>query len=256
MTARDDGLTCYPVLHLLEGEVVGLEQGDFDRITRYDGTPLEHAQRYAAAGAQWLHLVDLDALEHGGWNDDEIIRQVREATGLRLQVGGGVRSHGDVDAVLAAGAERVVVGSLAANRPEMVSGWIREFGPDRVTVALDARLHEGADGRQEWRLATGGRTTNAGLPLEELLDIHRAAGLQHVLATDISRESMLQGPGLEFLGEVLSRAEDLQVQAGGGVRSLDDVRDLARSGCSGVLLGKVLMDGVLDLADVLAAARG
>lgn len=255
MESHGEDLTVYPVLHLLEGEVVTLEQGSFDKVTRHPGDPVEIAARYAEAGAQWLHLVDLDALEHGGWNDDEVIGRIARQTGLRLQVGGGVRSQQDAEAVLGAGAERVVVGSLAANRPEMVAGWMQEFGGERITLALDARRHEGAAGRRAWRLATSGRTHHAGAPLPEVIGGLREAGLQHVLATDVSREAMLEGPGLELVGEVVALAGDLDVQCGGGVRSVDDVRAVRVAGCSGVLLGRALLDGVLGLDQALAAAR-
>ena len=120
--------TVYPALDIREGRVVRLRQGDYAQETRYGDDPLPRAQAFAAQGAQWMHLVDLDAARAGGYTLAPLLAQIRAQTGLQVQTGGGVRGREDVARMLDAGASRVVVGSLAVREPERVSGWLREFG--------------------------------------------------------------------------------------------------------------------------------
>ncbi|HLM52509.1 MAG TPA: HisA/HisF-related TIM barrel protein, partial [Pseudoxanthomonas sp.] len=146
--------TVYPAIDVRDGRVVRLAQGDYARETRYDGAPLAVAQAYAAQGAQWLHLVDLDAARAGGYGLAPLLRAIAAGTGLRVQTGGGVRSRDDVAAILDAGAARVVIGSLAVREANTVLAWIEEFGPERITVALDARQ----DRAGTWTLPVHGWT--------------------------------------------------------------------------------------------------
>lgn len=246
--------TCYPALDIRGGEVVRLRQGDYGQQTTYALDPVEQATRYAEAGATWLHLVDLDAALVGGWTLAELVRRIVDATGLRVQAGGGVRSVEDVHAMLSAGAERAVVGSLAVNRPEMVAGWLRQFGPQAITVALDAR-HGGGE-RPRWELPTSGWTEDSGVDMGHLLADYSAVGLRHVLATDISKDGMMQGPGLGLYDHLRGLAADVDVQASGGVRHVEDVRAVREQGCAGVVLGRALLDGELELRDALALEVG
>lgn len=245
--------TCYPALDIREGAVVRLQQGDYDRQTTYGSDPLARARAYAAAGATWLHLVDLDAARQGGWSLGSLVQRLTAETGLRVQTGGGVRSRADVEAVLAAGAQRVVVGSLAVRQPGLVAGWMGELGPERITVALDARPVAGAAGQAvRWELPTAGWTQDSGVDLARLLAGYRSAGLRHVLATDISRDGMMSGPGLDLYAHLHELAPDAALQASGGVRDAGDVRAARDAGCAGVVLGRSLLEGALVLEDALA----
>ena len=211
---------------------------------------MEQATRYAEAGATWLHLVDLDAARVGGWTLADLVRRIVDQTGLQVQAGGGVRSIQDVQDMLDAGVSRVVVGSLSINRPEMVAGWLEQVGADRVVVALDARWTE--DEHPRWELPTSGWTETSGVDMAHLLDDYGTAGLKHVLATDISRDGMMTGPGLELYDHLRELAPQVAVQASGGVRDVDDVRAVREQGCAGAVLGKSLLDGAMDLRDALA----
>ena len=133
----------YPAIDVREGRVVRLRQGDYDQETRYGDDPLALATRYADTGAGWLHLVDLDAAREGGYTLAPLLAQVKARTTLRVQTGGGVRSMDDVRRIIEAGADRVVVGSLAISEPETVMAWLEAFGVERITVALDARCVDG-----------------------------------------------------------------------------------------------------------------
>ncbi|MFP7721824.1 1-(5-phosphoribosyl)-5-[(5-phosphoribosylamino)methylideneamino]imidazole-4-carboxamide isomerase [Lysobacter sp. A3-1-A15] len=243
--------TVYPAIDVREGRVVRLRQGDYAQETRYPDAPLEVARRYAAAGASWLHLVDLDAARDGGYTLAALLRDISGSTGLRVQTGGGVRDEAAVEALLEAGAARVVVGSVAVREPSRVIGWLSRFGVERITVALDARL--GADGR--WRLPVAGWTQGSGLELETLLKAYTDAGLRHLLCTDIDRDGMLAGPNLALYRTLVEQAPGVLVQASGGVRDVADVSAAREAGCGGAVLGKALLDGRFDLADALAVER-
>lgn len=241
----------YPAIDVRAGGIVRLRQGDFAQETRYGGSPLEVAQRYAETGATWLHLVDLDAARSGGYTLAPLLASIRATTCLQVQSGGGVRCEDDVAALLAAGCYRVVVGSLAVREPERVAGWIARHGSERITVALDAR--QDSDGR--WRLPVAGWTERSGFELDALLDHYAGAGLRHLLCTDIDRDGMLSGPNLDLYRAIHRRAPTLALQASGGIRDLADIAAARDAGCAGAVLGKALLDGRFGLADALAVSE-
>jgi phosphoribosylformimino-5-aminoimidazole carboxamide ribotide isomerase len=155
----------YPAIDLRGGRVVRLRQGDYAAETRYADEPLAVARRYRADGAQWIHVVDLDAARDGTMRHRQIIAAIASATGLSVQAGGGVRNESDVEALLQVGVSRVVVGSLAVREPDRVAAWIDRFGAERVCVALDTR----ADAEGRWRLPVAGWTEDSGVELDALL---------------------------------------------------------------------------------------
>ncbi|PPU94893.1 1-(5-phosphoribosyl)-5-[(5-phosphoribosylamino)methylideneamino]imidazole-4-carboxamide isomerase [Xanthomonas albilineans] len=238
----------YPALDIRDGRVVRLAQGDYARETHYGDDPLRRAKAYADAGAQWMHLVDLDAARAGGYTLGPLLERIRAQTGLHVQTGGGVRSRADVQRMLDAGATRVVIGSLAVRDRESVLAWLAEFGPARITVALDTRQ----DAKKVWRLPVLGWTETSSLTLDALASEYAAAGLTHLLCTDIARDGMLSGPNLALYAHLRQIAPDVAVQASGGVRNAADVRATREVGCAGVVLGKSLLEGRLRLDEALA----
>ncbi|MET7141591.1 1-(5-phosphoribosyl)-5-[(5-phosphoribosylamino)methylideneamino]imidazole-4-carboxamide isomerase [Xanthomonas sp. PPL139] len=238
----------YPALDIRDGRVVRLAQGDYARETHYGDDPLRRAQAFAEAGAQWMHLVDLDAARAGGYTLAPLLQRIRSETGLQVQTGGGVRSHADVQRLLDAGASRVVIGSLAVRDRESVLEWLREFGPERITVALDSRQ----DTHGVWRLPVHGWTETSSLSLDALAGEYAAAGLVHLLCTDIARDGMLSGPNLALYAHLRQLAPTLAVQASGGIRDAADVRGAREAGCAGAVLGKALLEGRLRLDEALA----
>lgn len=240
--------TPYPAIDVRDGRVVRLRQGDYAQETRYPDDPFTVAQRYADAGATWLHLVDLDAARAGGYTLGPLLQRIKAATRLRVQTGGGVRSEADVEAILEAGADRVVIGSLAVRDSARVIGWLQRFGAERITVALDARQ----DDAGRWQLPTEGWTQASGASLDDVLQRYVDAGLRHLLCTDIARDGMLSGPNLDLYRSLVAAAPTLAVQASGGVRDATDVAASHEAGCDGVVLGKALLDGRMDLAALFA----
>ena len=242
----------YPAIDVRDGRVVRLVQGDYDRETRYAADPVQLAADYERAGARWLHLVDLDAARDGGWTLAPLFERLRAQTRLRIQSGGGVRSEGDVERLLRAGVDRVVIGSLAVKQPDLVSRWLARYGVDRLTIALDTR----EDARGRWTLPTAGWTQGTGARLEHVLGSFRDAGLRHLLCTDIGRDGMLTGPNLHLYQRLRALAPEVSLQASGGARELGDVIAARDAGCAGIVLGKALLEGRFAVADAVAALRG
>ena len=240
----------YPAIDVRGGRVVRLQQGDYARETDYAHDPFALAMRYADAGAAWLHLVDLDAARAGGYTLRPLLERIAADGRLRVQTGGGVRGDADVAALRDAGAARVVVGSLAVERPDLVGDWLRAYGSDALVLGFDVRR----DAEGTWRPATHGWTCTAETSVDALLGAYADAGLRHVLCTDIVRDGTLAGPNLALYRWLRDAAPDLQVQASGGACDLDDVRAARAAGCAGIVLGKALLEGRLDLGAALAEA--
>ncbi|MEP6939647.1 MAG: 1-(5-phosphoribosyl)-5-[(5-phosphoribosylamino)methylideneamino]imidazole-4-carboxamide isomerase [Rudaea sp.] len=236
-----------PAIDLRAGGIVRLKQGDYAQETRYAGDPLALAAEYADAGAQWLHLVDLDGARSGAFENLRVIETIARAERLRVQAGGGVRTREDLQRLLEAGVERVVVGSIAVRAPEEVLRWIAEEGAERICVALDTRW----DGHA-WRLPSAGWTQAEGATLDDLAPRYAAGGARHLLCTDIARDGMLSGPNLDLYAHLARVAPGIDVLASGGVRDADDVRALASSGVAGIVLGRSLLEGRLTLAEAFA----
>ena len=240
----------YPAIDVRDGGVVRLAQGDYARETRYPADPFALAMAYADAGAESLHLVDLDAAREGGYTLLPLLDRIRADGRLRVQTGGGVRSEDDVQLILDAGAARVVVGSLAVKEPARVAGWLARFGSERVTVALDTRRDD--DGT--WRLPVHGWTQGSGGELDALLDAYAGAGARHLLCTDIARDGMLGGPNFELYRRIASGWPGFALQASGGVREAADVGAARDAGCAGIVLGRALLEGRFTLADAFREA--
>ena len=245
-----DTFTVYPAIDVRDGAVVRLRQGDYGQETRYPADPFAMAAQYARTGAGWLHLVDLDAARAGGYTLAPLLRRLKSETPLQVQTGGGVRSEADVEALLEAGADRVVVGSLAVRESGRVASWVSRYGAARLTLALDTRRD--AEGR--WRLPVHGWTEEGGKELDVLAAAYEEVGLRHLLCTDISRDGMLSGPNIDLYRYLCQRFPRLAVQASGGARDLADVTAAREAGCGGIVLGKALLDGKLDLREALADA--
>lgn len=240
--------TIYPAIDVRAGRTVRLRQGDYAHEKRYADDPADLARRYAEAGATWLHLVDLDAARDGGYRLAPLLREIRRTTPLCVQTGGGVRSARDVDALFGAGADRVVVGSIAASDPARVASWLDHFGPERIVVALDVRT----DACGVARVPAHGWTATEAPPFDGLLGLHCAAGMKHLLCTAIARDGTLEGPDLDFYAAVRAAAPDVALQASGGIRDVRDVRAARAIGCAGVVLGRALLESRLTVQEALA----
>lgn len=236
----------YPAIDLKAGECVRLSQGRFDQATQY-GDPLEQLAAFARAGAEWVHVVDLDGAKAGAPAQYDLIGKLAKSANAKIQSGGGVREEAHVRTLLDAGVARVVVGSAAVRKPDDVRGWIADLGIERVCVALDVRERDG-----RFYVATQGWTETGGLTLEDALAFYPAGALKHVLVTDISRDGILTGPNVELMQSIVRARPDLKVQASGGVAALGDLAELRATGAAGAIVGRALYERRFALEDALA----
>ena len=242
-------LTLLPAVDVSEGQAVRLVQGEAGTETSY-GAPIEAAMAWQNAGAEWIHLVDLDAA-FGRGSNFEIIREVAQSMDLKVELSGGIRDDASLERALSTGCERVNIGTAALENPEWCKKIIGEYG-DKVAIGLDTREVDG-----EWRLRGRGWTSDGG-NLWEVLERLDAEGVSRLVVTDVSRDGMLNGPNVELLREV-SAATSAPVVASGGISSLDDIRALAAvvdEGVDSAIVGKALYAGKFTLEEALRVARG
>jgi phosphoribosylformimino-5-aminoimidazole carboxamide ribotide isomerase len=237
----------YPAIDLRNGRCVRLKQGDYAAETVYDDDPVAVARRFAAAGARWIHVVDLDAARTGEPANLATVEAICAAVPSRVQAGGGVRSASAAGALLASGVARVVVGTAAVEQPALVEE-LCAFHPGQVAVGLDAR------GRD---VAVRGWEESAGADLVELATRFDVAGAAALVVTEIGRDGMLAGPDVDQLAAVLG-ATGLAVIASGGVATLADLvvlRDLrvGERAPAGAIVGTALYEGRFTVEEALAA---
>jgi phosphoribosylformimino-5-aminoimidazole carboxamide ribotide isomerase len=235
-----------PAIDLKDGHCVRLLHGDFAHETRYgtDGAGL--AERYRGMGADWLHVVDLDAARHGGGGNRGLIMQMAAQVSLKLQVGGGLRDVAAVKHLLDAGVARVVIGSAAISDVDQVRAWLDDVGPERIALAFDVRLEE--DGTP--RVATHGWQRQSVLSLWSAVENFAGSALKHVLCTDVGRDGALTGPNLALYGEAVRRHPQIHWQASGGIREGRDLHALAMTGAAAAISGKALLEDLIPLAEL------
>ena len=238
--------TIYPAIDLRGGRVVRLQEGDPARQTTFSDAPVAVARRWLAAGAEWLHVVDLDGALSEGGATRETVRALAQ-TGAHIQFGGGLRSLEAMGQALESGAERIVVGTVAVEQPVLVAEAVRRFGAERVVVALDAR--DGQVQVRGWQQAGGVSAADLGRAMAR-------HGVRLALHTDIGRDGLLTGANVAA-SAALARESGLQVLVSGGVASLDDVRRAVAyrgEGITGIIIGRAAYEGDVSLEEALAIA--
>ncbi|MFF0146403.1 MULTISPECIES: bifunctional 1-(5-phosphoribosyl)-5-((5-phosphoribosylamino)methylideneamino)imidazole-4-carboxamide isomerase/phosphoribosylanthranilate isomerase PriA [Amycolatopsis] len=240
--------TLLPAVDVADGQAVRLVQGEAGTETSY-GSPLEAALAWQRDGAEWIHLVDLDAA-FGKGSNRELLAEVVGRLDVQVELSGGIRDDASLEAALATGARRVNLGTAALEDPKWTAKAVAAYG-DRVAIGLDVRITEAGH-----RLSARGWTSDGG-DLWEVLDRLDRDGASRYVVTDVSKDGTLRGPNLDLLREVTART-DAPVIASGGVSSVDDLRALAAlsgDGVEGSIVGKALYAGAFTLPEALAAVR-
>jgi phosphoribosylformimino-5-aminoimidazole carboxamide ribotide isomerase len=237
----------YPAIDIRGGQAVRLLRGDYERETTYDADPVDAAARWAGEGAEFLHVVDLDGAKAGEPRNLEVVRRIAAAVECPIQVGGGLREKAAVDAVLAAGAARVVIGTAALRDPEFLDAALAEHG-ERIVVSVDARA--GKVSLSGWTEATGMDVAAAVAELSE-------RGVARFLCTEIDVDGTMEGPALRELARIAA-ATPAQVIASGGVGSMADLEALALGGTlapnlEGAIVGRALYERRFTVAEGIAA---
>lgn len=239
----------YPALDLLDGRAVRLKRGDYSSAHVYSENPAGVLASFRAAGATCAHLVDLNGARDPASRQREKIEPILKNSGLKVQVGGGVRSLADAEQLLAWGADRVVVGSIVVTDPGLGEALLKTLGPGRVTFALDVSV--GPD--HAAHLAIKGWTEITTMRLENVVARFRALGLVRVLCTDISRDGAASGPNAGLYRALARTFPGLEVQASGGVRDLGDLTYLKHADVHSAIVGTALYEKTLSLSEALAA---
>ena len=238
-------LDILPAIDVKEGSAIRLVQGELDKQSKY-GNPLEIATEFVAAGASWIHLVDLDAA-FGLGNNFEVLASVIKSVDIKIELSGGIRDDESLERALSTGCSRINLGTAALEQEEWTESVIKKHG-DKIAVGLDVRGRE---------LSARGWTKSGGDLFEAITRLDKAGCARYVL-TDITRDGTLTGPNLELLKEVTSFTKT-PIVASGGISSLTDVKaltQLTNQGVEGVIIGKALYAGAFTLAQVLAIAKG
>ena len=237
----------FPAIDIRNGRCVRLTEGKFECETIFAEDPAEMATRWSEAGAEYLHVVDLDGALAGGSRNLEAIKRILTQAKMPVQVGGGIRTLADIENMLALGVTRTILGSVAVRNPALVKEACRKF-PGQVVVGIDAKNGE---------VAVEGWGVGGGIGAVELAIKMAAAGVEHIIFTDISRDGKLAGVNVEATA-ALAKACGVKVIASGGVSSLGDIIALkahAQDGVEGCIIGKAIYTGAIDLKEALAVAK-
>jgi phosphoribosylformimino-5-aminoimidazole carboxamide ribotide isomerase len=235
-----------PAIDLRAGHCVRLLHGDFEAETRYPTDAHSLLSRYREAGADWLHIVDLDGARDGSLGNRAIIVQLAAAKAVNLQVGGGLRDTAALAQMLDAGIARAVVGSAAISQIEQVQGWLAHFGAERITLAFDVSIDDsGAP-----RVMTHGWQRQSEYSLWNALDKYGTSQLKHVLCTDVGRDGALTGPNVELYREAVRRYPHIEWQASGGIRNAHDLHALSEAGAAAAISGKALLENLIPIEEL------
>lgn len=231
-----------PAIDLKDGKVVRLLKGDFGTVHQVAQDPVETARAFAAAGAKYIHMVDLDGAKSGERVNSAIVRAVTEQTGMRIELGGGIRSMADLEAVFDMGVWRAVIGSAAVTDPDFVRETVARYG-DRIAVGVDT---------QDGKVKTAGWIEDSGLDYIAFSQSMERLGVKTLIFTDIETDGALSGPSYARL-EQLQQAVNCQIVASGGVSNNQDIERLAAMGLYGAIIGKAYYAGTIDLAQAVKA---
>ena len=231
-----------PAIDLKDGKVVRLLKGDFDTVHQVAEDPVETARAFAEAGAKYIHMVDLDGAKYGERVNSAIVRSVAEQTGMQIELGGGIRSMADLEAVFDMGVWRAVIGSAAVTDPEFVREAVAKYG-DRIAVGVDT---------QNGKVKTAGWVEDSGLDYIAFSQSMEQLGVKTLIFTDIETDGALSGPSYTRL-ESLQKAVSCQIVASGGVSNNQDIECLAAMGLYGAIIGKAYYAGTIDLAQAVKA---
>ncbi len=232
-----------PAIDMKDGRCVRLQKGEFSTVSQVADNALETARAFAAAGARWIHMVDLNGARDGIRQNFPAIDEVVRGAGLQVELGGGIKTREDVDAVAGTGVARLIIGSAAVTNPAVVDYALGRCG-DRVAVGIDCL---------NGRVRTSGWEQDSRLSGVELAREMEKKGVKVIIFTDIATDGMLSGPNFGQLAE-LQRAVKCDIVASGGVTTLDDVRRLRDMGLYGAIIGKAYYSGMLDLAQAVREA--
>ena len=230
-----------PAIDIIDGKCVRLTHGDFSQKKIYNEKPFEVALQFQDAGLKRLHLVDLDGAKTGAIKNWKVLETIAGKTSLIIDFGGGINSGKDVEIVLNSGASFATVGSIAVKNEPLFSDWLTTYGPEKFLL--------GADVKDE-KIAINGWQKTTDLWIYDFIEKYIEKGIQQIFCTDISKDGALQGPSIDLYKNIIQEFPELHFIASGGVGQLDDIYKLEEIGCSGVIIGKAIYEGRIDLKEL------
>lgn len=232
----------FPAIDLRDGDVVRLLKGDYNQMTVYGENPLEVAEEFEEAGAEFLHVVDLDGAIDGSTPNFAAVKEIIEGTGLKVEIGGGIRSEEIVVDYAQIGALRVIIGTMAIKDPEFTARMIKKHGRN---VAVGVDISEGRVAIKGWTEVTDKTVDEM---CQELIDY----GVRTIICTDISKDGAMEGTNIDLYRQLVEQYGDyVDIIASGGISTMDDLEKLHEIGVDGVIIGRALYNGALDLAEVM-----
>lgn len=230
-----------PAIDLIDGKCVRLSQGDFSQKKIYNENPLEVAKAFEDFGLKRLHIVDLDGAKKGKVTNLKVLETVAKNTNLTIDFGGGIKTNEDIKSVFDAGAKMASIGSVAVKTAEKFFEWLAKFGSEKILLGADVK------GKN---LAINGWQTETEIEILPFLREYFAKGVSQTFVTDISKDGLLQGSSNELYAEILREIPEIKLIASGGVSCIEDVAELEKIGCSGVIIGKAIYEGRIKLKEL------
>lgn len=228
-----------PAIDLIDGKCVRLNQGDYDQRTEYDSNPIQMAQEFEAQGASVIHVIDLDGAKEGRLCNEETVLKIAQSVQIPVQTGGGIRSYDDAQMLLQNGVKRIILSTSALKNPELIEKLVENFGADRIIISVDAK---------NGMVATDGWREVSTTPVDNFLEELKSLGITTIIFTDIEQDGMLSGPNFNSISKV--QKSGLKVIVAGGVSSQEDVEKLKKMNVNGVIIGKAIYEGHINLSDV------
>lgn len=229
-----------PAIDLIDGQCVRLTKGDYSTKKVYNEDPVEVAKEFEANGIKFLHLVDLDGAKANQIINYKVLEKISRATSLETDFGGGIKSERDLKIAFESGAKQVTGGSIAIREPSMFLNWLELYGSDRIILGADS--HHRMIMSQGWE-------EGSDQDVVEFITNYVKKGIKYVIPTDIAKDGMLEGPSIQLYKEILAK-EEIKLIASGGVASLEDLNELKRISCEGVIIGKAIYEGRISLKEL------
>lgn len=231
-----------PAIDIINGQCVRLTKGDYSQMTVYSDSPSHVAQKFEQTGFHRLHVVDLDGAKSRHIVNDQVLREITQATQLTVDFGGGIKTDNDIRKAFDAGASMVTIGSIAVQQPELCMEWIERYGSERIILGADVR---------NGKISINGWKEDSDEDLLPFLKRFVGSGICNVLCTEISKDGTLQGPAIELYQRVMDAYPDLHLIASGGVSSIEDIRALNEAGIPAVVFGKAIYEGKIDIKELI-----
>lgn len=230
-----------PAIDIIDGKCVRLTYGDFSKKKIYNENPVDVALQFQDAGLKRLHLVDLDGAKTGTIVNYKTLEKIAVKTNLEIDYGGGLNSNNDLKTVFNSGAKMVTGGSIAVKNRELFTGWLSEYGPEKIILGADVRNNY---------IAIKGWQENSDITIDNLINMYKPFGINKVICTDISKDGAMAGPSFDLYAQLIATFTEQNFIASGGVTTIADVEKLNLMGMYGVIIGKAIYEGTITLSDL------